>query len=391
MRILFITGEFPPMRGSIGDHTARIAAAVAAQGHTVGIVTSVKAQGATHLTATIYPVVSEWGMGSWNKIAEIAQNYDLLHLEYQAGAFGMGLPMQFLADGLRLLTGGKPFLTTFHDLLVPYLFPKAGKVREWSVKHLARASDGIVTTNPEDEATVREWLGRNATGKVWQIPIASPLPLTPALDFDRTAWRAKWNVTPDHKLMVHYGFLNRAKGVETLLYTHDSLLRAGQPVRLLMAGDPLGASDPSNQAYYEEILAQAAELNLNPPWLQWTGDLSETELIHAILAADVIGLPFRDGANLRRSTLIMALSLGRPVVTTEPETPIPFLESGHNVMLAKRGEQGDFARQMALLLRYEPTLQRVERNAATLKQYFDWDVIAGQYSEAYNSLVRGKG
>jgi glycosyltransferase involved in cell wall biosynthesis len=391
MRILFITGEFPPMRGSIGDHTARIAAAVVARGHTVGIVTSVKAQGATHPTAQVYPVIQEWGMGAWGKIAEIARDYDLLHLEYQAGAFGMGLPMQFLADGLRLLTGGKPFLTTFHDLLVPYLFPKAGRVREWSVKHLVRASDGVVATNPDDEAVLRQWLGRTAEGRVWQIPIASPLPLTPAPDFDRTAWRETWGVTAQHKLIVHFGFLNRAKGVETLLYAHDSLLRAGQPIRLLMAGDPLGASDPSNQAYYEEILAKAAELNLNAPWLQWTGDLSETELIHAILSADVIALPFKEGANLRRSTLIMALSLGRPVVTTEPPIPIPFLESGHNIMLARRDDQADFARQLALILRYEPTLQRLERNAATLKQHFDWDVIAGQYVEAYERLVRGKG
>lgn len=390
MKILFITGEFPPMRGSIGDHTARIAAAVASQGHKVGVVTSTKAQGATHPQAEIYPVVETWGMGAWGKIANIAQNYDLLHLEYQAGAFGMGLPMQFLADGLRLLTGGKPLLTTFHDLLVPYLFPKAGFVREWSMKHLARASDGVVATNPDDEATLRRWLGRNTEGRLWQIPIASPLPLTPDPGFDRTAWRARWNVTDQHKLIVHYGFLNRAKGVEALLYTHDSLLRAGQPVRLLMAGDPLGASDPSNQSYYEEIQAQAEELNLNPPWFQWTGDLSETELIHAILAADVIGLPFRDGANLRRSTLIMALSLGRPVVTTEPQTPIPFLESGHNIMLARRGDQADFARQMALVLRYDPTLKRVERNAATLKQHFDWDVIARRYLEAYEGLQKGK-
>jgi glycosyltransferase involved in cell wall biosynthesis len=390
MRILFITGEFPPMRGSIGDHTARIASAVAGQGHQVGIVTSTKAQGATHPHAKVYPIMDGWGMGAWGKLAAIAQEYDLLHLEYQAGAFGMGLPVQFLADGLRLLTGGKPLLTTFHDLLVPYLFPKAGKVREWSVKHLARASDGVVATNPEDEAVLRQWLGRNADGRLWQIPIASPLPLTPAPDFDRTAWRAKWNVTDQHKLIVHYGFLNRAKGVETLLYTHDSLLRAGQPVRLLMAGDPLGASDPSNQSYYEEIKAQAEELSLNPPWLQWTGDLSETELIHAMLAADVIALPFRDGANLRRSTLIMALSLGRPVVTTEPQTPIAFLENGHNIMLARRGDKADFARQMALLLRYDPTLQRIERNAATLKQHFDWDVIAGQYVEAYRVLRKEK-
>src|SRR5688500_5318243 len=104
MRILFITGEFPPMRGSIGDHTARIASAVAARGHEAGIITASQAQGAHHPDAMLYPVIDSWGIGAWSTIAAIARGYDLLHLEYQAGAFGMGLPVQFLADGLRLLS-----------------------------------------------------------------------------------------------------------------------------------------------------------------------------------------------------------------------------------------------------------------------------------------------
>ena len=388
MRILYVTGEFPPMRGSIGDHTARLATAVMAQGHEVGILTDARAKGAQLAGAEVLPIIEKWGIAAWPKIAKVMGAYDVLHLEYQAGAFGMGLATQLLADGMRLLTGGKPFVTTFHDLLVPYLFPKAGRMREWSVRHLARASDGVVATNLEDKTTLSEW----GIQSLWQIPIASPLPLEVSPGWDREAWRAKWKIEAHHKLVVFFGFVNRAKGIEALFYAHDGLLRAGQPVRVMMAGDPLGASDPSNRQYLTEIKNLAAELNLNPPWLQWTGDLSETELIEAILAADLIALPFREGASLRRSTLIMALSLGRAVLTTEPKTAIPMLKHRENIIFARRDEtaspskSADFARQMALLLRYEPTLQRIERAAQNLKQYFDWNTIAEQYIQLYQSV-----
>jgi glycosyltransferase involved in cell wall biosynthesis len=372
------------MRGSIGDHTARLATAIMKLGHEAGILTDVAAEGAVLDGARVFPMIEKWDMRAWRKIARVAKDYDVLHLEYQAGAFGMGLPTQFLGDGMRLLTGGKPFVTTFHDLLAPYLFPKAGRLREWSVRHLARASDGVVATNVEDEQRLKGW----GIERLWQIPIASPLPLEVAPDWDREAWRAKWKVGPQHKLVVYFGFVNRAKGLEALLHGHDGLLRAGQPVRVLMAGDPLGASDPSNAEYLAEIQELASNLNLNPPWLQWTGDLSEEELIQAILAADLVALPFREGANLRRSTLIMALSLGQAVLTTQPKSPIPFLKHKENIAFARPSQPADFAREMALLLRYEPSLKRLQRGAKALKQYFDWESIARQYVEVYEK-VRG--
>lgn len=385
LRILLLTGEFPPMRGSVGDHTARLATTLAARGHRVGVVTSSRAAGATLAGVRLYPRIDGWNAGAWPGIARIAQNYDVIHLEYQAGAFGMGVAPQLMADGLRLLSGGKPLLTTFHDLLVPYLFPKAGRLRAWSVRHLARASDGTIATNPEDAATLRGWGG----GPVWEIPIAAPLPVAEVVaePWDREAWRRGWQVGEEHRLIVHYGFLNRAKGVEYLFEAYDALLRAGQPYRLLMAGEPLGDSDPSNQGYLEELQKRAVELNLEPPWLQWTGDLSERELVRAVQAADLVVLPYREGASLRRSTLVMALTLGRPVVTTQPPHPIPLLANKENIIYARREDGADLAREIALLLRYEPTRQRIERGAAEVGRLFDWNHIADRTVAAYRVLL----
>jgi polysaccharide biosynthesis protein PslF len=370
------------MRGGVGDYTEQLASRLAKQELDVGVLTSVGAAGAGTSAAKIYPTIRSWGFRSWQEVAARARGYDIIHLQYQAGAFGMRPAPQFLPDIVRLLAG-KPLLTTFHDLRVPYLFPKAGPLRAWSIRHLARASDGVITTNEQDEATLRA----QGVAPLWQIALGSNVPSVPPASWDRDAWRARWNIRPEHRLVVHFGFVNRSKNIEALLRAHDGLLRAGQPVCLLMLGEPLGASDPSNVAYLEEIKARAAELELAPPWFQWTGDLPAEEITRGLLAADLVVLPYRDGASLRRGTLAAPLSLGRPVLTTEPETPLPAFQDGHNIALARRGDPGDLARRMALLLRYEPSLRRLERAAGELASLFDWDVIAARHLEIYQSLA----
>jgi glycosyltransferase involved in cell wall biosynthesis len=381
MKLLFVTGEYPPMRGGVGDYTAQIASRLSRQGLDVGILTSTGATGASTPGVQIYPALPGWGFRAWQEVAARAGGYDIVHIQYQAGAFGMRPAAQFLPDIVRLLAG-KPVLTTFHDLRVPYLFPKAGPLRAWSVRHLARASDGVITTNAEDEATLQA----QGVTPLWQIPLGSNVPSEPPATWDRDAWRARWNIPPEHRLVVHFGFVNRSKNIEALLRAHEGLLRAGQPVCLLMLGEPLGASDPSNVAYLEEIKARAAELELVPPWFQWTGNLPAEEITCGLLAADLVVLPYRDGASLRRGTLAAPLALGRPVLTTEPVTPLPAFQDGHNIALARRGDPGDLARRMALLLRYEPSLRRLERAAGALASLFDWDVIAARHLEVYQSL-----
>jgi glycosyltransferase involved in cell wall biosynthesis len=371
------------MRGGVGDYTAHLASRLVGQGLEVGVLTSTGAAGASTPGVQVQPTLQSWSLRSWKEVAVAARDYDIVHVQYQAGAFGMRPAAQFLPDIVRLLAG-KPVLTTFHDLRVPYLFPKAGPVRAWSVRHLARASDGVITTNAEDEATLRA----QGITPLWQIPLGSNVPSEPPAAWDRDAWRAGWNIRPEHRLIVHFGFVNRSKNIEALLRAHDGLLRAGQPVCLLMLGEPLGASDPTNVAYLEEIKARAAELDLLPPWFQWTGNLPAEEITRGLLAADLVVLPYRDGASLRRGTLAAPLALGRPVLTTEPMTPLPAFQDGHNIALARRGDPGDLARRMALLLRYEPGLRRLERAAGELASLFDWDVIAARHLEIYQSLAR---
>src|SRR5258707_11666672 len=149
MRIGFVTGEYPPMQGGVGAFTQELARALVMQGHDVYVLTdrTVPSSEAPHLHIT--GSVTSWSRASLGLIRQWvrANRLDMVNVQYEAAAFKMSPLIHFLP---RLL-GDIPCVTTFHDLLVPYLFPKAGPLRFKALLTLARHSSAVIVTNSQDE------------------------------------------------------------------------------------------------------------------------------------------------------------------------------------------------------------------------------------------------
>src|SRR5436190_14529464 len=90
--------------------------------------------------------------------------------------------INFLPWRLRRRRHQPPVVVTAHDLLPPYLFPKAGPLRQWVTRRLLADADAVVVTNQDDFERVRGW-GISAGG--WGSRAAShppsPIPHPPAL------------------------------------------------------------------------------------------------------------------------------------------------------------------------------------------------------------------
>lgn len=394
MRLLFVTGEYPPLSGGIADYTHHLAHALTEAGVEVAVLTSAVVfppppkLGGSREGVQVIPVIRDWGLPALPTMRRLARDYDLVHVQYQAANFQLKGAIVLLPDLLRL-TSGPPTVTTFHDLRLPYLFPKAGKLRSLAVRRLARASTGVITTNEEDEAQLRRW----GVTQLARIPLGTNIPPVLPTGYDREAWRARWGVEPDQFLVAHFGFVNTSKGIPDLLRAQDRLLRAGQPVKVIFLGEKLGASDPTNAAHLAEIEALIEELHLGEGWTIWTGPLPPKQIAAGLHASDLVCLPYRDGASLRRTTLITALAHGRPVVSTQPMTPTagqsdapPVLDDNRTVALARREDPADLARRLALLLRYRPSRERLARGATELAPSFAWERIREEHLRFYVSL-----
>lgn len=376
MRVGIVTGEYPPMQGGVGAYTHILVQRLVQQGHAVTVFSDAKAQ-----NDLISGRAQHWGLNSLGAIARWAAQHqlELVSLQFQTAAFRMSPFIHFLPRWLRPL----PVVTTFHDLRFPYLFPKAGPLRDWIVAHLARASAGVIVTNHEDLAHVRALGLSDAV----LVPIGSNILTTLPPDFQREQWRAQAGAAQDDFLIAHFGFINRSKGLETLLESIVRLRDEGLPVKLVMIGGRTGSSDPTNAAYAAEIDQRINTLNLQQI-ICWTGFVDEQQVSAYLHASDIVTLPFLDGASYRRGSLMAAVDHGRPIITTQPPVEIPAFVHGENMLLTPPDDADALAEAVKSLYNTPALRQHVANGALTLRTQFDWTQIAHNCALFFEQILR---
>ncbi len=371
MRIGLITGEYPPDQGGVGDFTHHLARGLIDLGHEVHVITTARPSISPSASPpVVHRAIRRWGWGCWRTVLRVAQEngLEVLNLQYQAAAYGMHPAIHF--PPRRTL---RPLLVvTFHDLRVPYLFPKAGPLRRWVVYHLARSADGVIATNDED---FQRLLTEARPRRLALIPIGSNIPCAPPCEYDRAAERARWGVGPDDLLLGYFGFLNESKGGEELVRALALLVERGIPAYLLMVGGQVGTSDPTNQAYAERVMGLIRELGLEGR-VHWTGYTTPETVSAGLLATDVCVLPYQDGISFRRGTLHACLTHGRAIVTTQPVVPLPQVRDGENMLLVPPRDPQVLADAVLHLYRNPDLRARLERGAAALAAEFTWERIA---------------
>jgi len=393
-RILLISAEYPPMPGGIGDYTALLAAHLAASGATVAVLTTGSGTVRHDGDVTVYESIPSWGWRSVEAVQGAMRSFrpKVVHLQYQTGMYGMHPAINFLPDRLAwhapIIHDMRPdldweyrFVTTFHDLRHPYLFPKAGPLRAYVTRRLACASSIAIGTNGADVALLRKW---RANGVL--IPIGSNIP--PASVRDPQAIRARYGIPAAAPLLTTFGLLNQSKGIETVIDALVALRREGMDAHLLLIGAGAGMNDPTNRATEAAIDRQcAAGLTA---FVHRTGPLPAAAVAAALAASDVCVLPYRDGASPRRGSLLAALAQGIPVITTTPAPTVydglPTLRDGEVARCVSAGDARAISAAVQAILRDDLLAARLRVGAAAYAQRFTWPAIATQTLTLYDTL-----
>lgn len=349
------------MQGGVGAFSQIMARTLTEQGHQVSVLSSAAAQESD--PRIFMTTVTKWNYPALRVVKQWAeeQQLDVVNVQFETAAYQMSPFVHFLPDVLRPI----PTVTTFHDLLVPYLFPKAGKLREWIVMRLARASAGVIATNHEDYARVKQ-LPHTA-----MIPIGSNILTTPD-----TAPRSI-----SDRMLVFFGFMNRSKGVDTLLHALAKLRAMNHDFELVMVGDRVGTSDPTNAAYAREIDQLIARLRLQDV-VRWTGFIDQVQVGRYLREAHAVVLPFTDGASFRRGTLMAAIEHESAIVTTQPQVSIPEFIDGDNMRLVPAGDSDALADKILTL-----DGSRLRAGVKQLKACFDWNLIARDTAVFFEKVI----
>jgi glycosyltransferase involved in cell wall biosynthesis len=355
--ITFVSGEYPPDIGGVGDYTARLRAALGETGQRSR-------------------VLSRREVGRWNArgLLRLIRHIPIagfVHVQYQAAAYDLLGDVCLLPGLLRVLRPGVRTLTTFHDLRIPYLFPRAGGLRPAAIRLLARTSHAVLAADGRDLAVLRQ-----VTPSAYHVPIGPNVSCAPPEGYDRGEFRRAQGISPDELVVVYFGLLNASKGLDLLLSTFERLVSRRVRARLWLLGGPVGASDPTDLVTGTRLSMRLDGLGSRA---MRTGWLPPRDLSAYLLAGDVALLPYADGASSRRGSLLACAEHGLPIVSTQPagvevaphiHAVAPVITALAEAVLAA----GDDRRQLA-------------QRARALADEVSWPRIAATHLAIYRQLL----
>lgn len=375
MRIGIITGEYPPLQGGVGAFSDILAHRMQKLGHDVFVFGDNRIEQQSDLVP-VTTFSGSWGYGALKAIQRWidGNQLDIVNLQFQTAAYNMSPWIHFYPHFIKT-----PFVTTFHDLRFPYLFPKAGFMRDWIVLHLAKVSDGVIVTNGED------WERIYPINKVtYTIPIGSNI-LSTVTNINRDEWRKKANANPDDTLIVNFGFVNHSKGIDILLKAVAQL--EDPSIKILMLGGRTGASDPTNQDNSEEIDKLIIELGLEER-VHWTGYVSDEQVSAYMQSGDMSVLPFRDGASMRRGSLLAAVFQATAIITTQPSAEFEFDDT--EMLFVPPNNIQELAKAIRLLANDKSLQTRLRLSIKTTQSRFNWDMIAEDTIKLFQQVLGEK-
>lgn len=392
LRIGLVTGEYPPMEGGVGAFTRELAKAMADSGHEIHIITDRKARPQSDQRrirdliepidlgfARIHPRIRNWGWSSLAAITDIVlrQQLQIVNIQYQAAAYHMRSPaINFLPWRLKGVT---KTAVTFHDLRTPYLFPKAGRLRETAVQFMARQAHGVIVTNLEDFQA----LSRRGHSPLCQIPIGSNITTYMASASEIAEARDHLGLVSSDHLLGYFGFLHESKGADTLV---TALSQLDPATHLVFIGGQRGSSDSvNNQLFLGQLKKRIHDLGLSAR-VHWTGFVSDEEVSTYLQASDLIVMPYRDGVSLRRGTLMAILAHGRPLITTTPLVPTPELEHGLQAWFVTPGDPAALAEAIRRVSADASLREKLGTKAVETAGLFSWSKIASQTINFFKTI-----
>lgn len=298
MRVLIVTGSFPPMRCGVGDYSYGLAKALAVDPSIqIGVLTSAYGEKTDSTDdIEIFPDIESWSFAEALKVIKIIHLWspDIVHIQYPTQGYGNG----FLPWALPLIAFmmRKKVVQTWHEgygrRSAPKLFLKA------------IVPGGLVVVRPQ----FKESLPISLRCVLWNkqyvfIRNASPFP---KIDLDEKVKSdlKKRYFNGQTRLIVFFGFVYPNKGAELLFEIADPASD-----QIVIAGEIVETSE-----YQQKIM----KLATTQPWVgkvTVTGFLQPVDIASLLSIADAVILPYRVGGG-EWNTSIHAAVLQRSLVIT---------------------------------------------------------------------------
>jgi glycosyltransferase involved in cell wall biosynthesis len=402
MKVLIISGAFPPMRAGDAEHALHLCTQLAFRGADVHLLTTKGHSAPGPVSFHVHASMKSWSWSDTPTLITMLRKIqpDIVLLIYSAWIYQSHPMITFAPTIVKQVLGKTSFVTQLETIvdvdkeedrlqtlptrairkLVKYGVGGAGV--DYVMGTLYRDSDRIIVLSERHLMHLRALMLPDVVSKTEVIPPPPLIPMCADGQIARNQGRALLGLDQDHFLLAYFGYVDVTKGVETLLQAVQLVTKQAGNVRLIMIGGGRGTTKtPFDQrrkslASYEQKIQSLSErlcITDKVTWLQgYTSDSQEASMY--LYAADLCVLPFDQGVALSRSSLGVAAAHGLPIITTRGEhLESPFRDQ-ENVFLCRPKDPEALGLAISSLMK-DPKLSQDLRNGARqlAEEWFSWD------------------
>ena len=355
LRLLLVSGSYPPMQCGVGSYTARLLAALAERDDMditfLGDVRAADAKLPPGVNGCFG--ISRWSLRELPVTRRLIASADVVHIQFPTQGYGYGALPFVLPIFCKLLR--IPCVKTLHE-------PRLGPLD--LLLSLGQAT--CITPRPDIRGQM-DFLRRHSVGRAnfHVIRNASMLPVVALSLADKERLRVRY-APSGSILMLFFGFPSPAKGCETLL----DIAMADPKIHVVLAG-AINKGNPYHRQLLEKIRVAGLQQRVHTP-----GFLDDHALSQLIATADAVALPFTRGSGDWNTSLNAARTQGTFVVTTSLNRTGYSKEE--NTFYAF---PGDIRAMLEGIVTYAGTKTVARETDA------EWEHIASRHAEIYRSVL----
>ena len=297
MRVLLISGSFPPDPCGVGDYTEKLAAALTLNAEfKVGVLTTDNGSHAEGGGAEILGVAKSWLISELPTILRTVRAWqpDIVHIQYPS----QGFRRRFMPNILPYVCSmyGIPVVQTWHE---PHRWIKF-------ISFILRAlgSKNLIFVRPNYLGLLPNLFQKfiHKSNRVF-IQNASALPVS-KLNLNEKVSLRHYLLHEQQRLIMFFGFIYPHKGIETIF----DIANPATDELIIIGAIP-------NDTYRNQLI----ELSQAKGWashVRFTGFLPTDEVANLLSVADAVILPFAKGGGAWNTSIHGALAQGTLVITT---------------------------------------------------------------------------
>jgi glycosyltransferase involved in cell wall biosynthesis len=353
-----LTGEYPPQRGGVSDYTHELARALAEAGDRVEIwAPPCAATDADDPDVVVHRLPDHFGLRAlWQLTRAFSRlpSTDRVLVQYVPQAFGCkGANLLFC---LWLRSRRRTAIwVMFHEVRFlaqrdrnPLRSALAAAHRVMATL-VASAAERVFVSIPGWSSMVEPLLQEGAS--VTWLPVPSAIPV---LDDPTAAAAIRARYAAGRPLVGHFGTYGDA--VRSLLERTLAALVMMSDCNVLLLGE-------GSEAFCAVLISADSSLNGR---VFATGRLSPADVSRHVAACDLMLQPYPDGVSTRRTSGMVALSHGRPLVTTAGRLTEPVWAEASAAVLAAADDPDALAVATAATLVDPRRREEIGRRAAAL-------------------------